>query len=401
MSSWKEQIRREMQPPASYRPQPDWGRMAAMLDDAALARRRRWVWLLVACLGGLSLLGAGLAGWAGKSLPRQYAFFLRQGATPVQNSSPVSGDEGQSSINIPELPAKARPSAPVKSAAVVAPQAPTLLSHHAASGNHASETLVSSNTTSLSKSALPVNAFSQINTATSLSPCLNPSAVIAEIPAPPSRQLRRWSVSLRGQLLEPLASGVTNAEGQIVFEEGYGSQPGGSLGLHYVLGRGWELQAGLGMQAVWYPISKNSLSPDQYADIWGKALGLSVGARKDLLSFDRLHVFASAMAGFQQQEVDLTTFTYLPADNSSDPHQLWKFRKDLPASAVVTMEEARRQVATGSAGIGLRWNLTGRLAIFAQSQVHRQLVVSETNNVALQQQPGWMLDHGAGIQVYW
>ncbi|MDP5168646.1 MAG: hypothetical protein NWR72_00250, partial [Bacteroidia bacterium] len=90
MSNWEEHIRAEILLGKARSPQPNWEKMAGILDANADRNRRRRLWLLAACFGGLLLLGAGFLAAPQRDLIRQYAFKMRaaESGSPAPNLSP-------------------------------------------------------------------------------------------------------------------------------------------------------------------------------------------------------------------------------------------------------------------------------------------------------------------------
>lgn len=388
MSNWEEQIRGDILSAQPYSPQPNWDKMSGLIETAASQQKRRR-WLLAACLGGLMLLGAGLWTVPQHKLDRAYAFDMRQ--TPGSSGTPVVEQTPSSSPTVNE---KAPPIQRImatpqvmeeRMATVQTPIQPV------------TPVFTNTTTTDLSNTTLLSKLPEQLIPLTAASPV----AAAVSVETLPSSPLKpRWSFGIRTSILSPSATKTVSPNGDIIIEEGYGTQPGAWAEVACMLPNGFEVGVAAGGHSVWQPIQQEiSSDGGTFSDVWGRAFGGLIQARKYFLPGQRVQPFLTTQAGATRQNLNYTEFTYQESSQTgNDPHNFWKFRKDLPENAIITSTTATRSVIASAAGAGLQFQLSDKLGLFASSQANYQWITGQKTTADFASASGLFWEHSVGLR---
>lgn len=389
MSNWEEQIRGDILSARPYSPQPNWDKMSGLIETAASQQKRRR-WLLAACFGGLMLLGAGLWTVPQHQLDRAYAFDLRQ--TPGSSVTPVIEQSPSSAPIIDEKAPAIQRFMPAESPVVMEERMATVQTPI----QPVSPVFTNTTTTDLSNTTLLSKLPEQIVTLAAASPA---SAPVSVETIPPTAK-PRWSFGVRTSILSPSATKTVSPNGDIIIEEGYGSQPGAWAEVACLLPNGFEVGMSVGGHSVWQPIQQELGSDGgTFSDVWGRAFGGLLQARKYFLPGQRVQPFLTAQAGASRQNLTYTEFTYQePIQTGGDPHNFWKFRKDLPETAIITSTDATRSVIASAAGAGLQFQLSDKLGLFASSQANYQWITGQKTTADFASASGLYWEHSVGLR---
>lgn len=388
MSNWEEQIQGDILSARPYSAQPNWDKMSGLLETAASQQKRRR-WLIAACFGGLMLMGAGLWTVPQHQLDRAYAFDLRQ--TPGSSVTPVIEHSPSSAPLIDEKAPAIQRFMPAESPVVMEERMATVQTPiQPIAPIFTTPTPDLSNTTLLSK--LP-SQFVALSTA-------SPEAMPVTLATVTAGQKLRWSFGIRTSILSPSATKTVSPNGDIIIEEGYGAQPGAWAEVACMLPNGFEVGAAVGGHSVWQPIQQEfGADGGTFSDVWGRAFGGLIQARKYFLPGQRVQPFLTAQAGAERQDLTYTEFTYQePIQTNSDPHSLRKFRKDLPQNAIITSTTATRSVIASAAGAGLQFQLSDKIGLFASSQANYQWISGQQTTADFASVSGLFWEHSVGLR---
>lgn len=389
MSNWEEQVRGDILSARPYSPQPNWEKMSGLIETAASQQKRRR-WLIAACIGGLLLMGAGLWTVPQHQLDRAYAFDMRQ--TPASAITPVIDHSSGASPGIDEkVPAAQRFMAvppPVMEERMATVQTPI---------QPVSPVFTHTPTTDLSNTTLLSRLPEQVVTLATATPSSAPVSVETF----PSETKPRWSFGIRTSILSPSAKKTVSPNGDIIIEEGYGSQPGAWAEVACLLPNGFEVGLSAGGHSVWQPIQQEiSSDGGTFSDVWGRAFGGLVQARKYFLPGQRVQPFLTAQTGAARHNLTYTEFAYEQSSQTgTDPHNFWKFRKDLPETAIITSTTATRSVLASAAGAGLQFQLSEKLGLFASSQANYQWITGQKTTADFASASGLYWEHSVGLRV--
>lgn len=388
MSNWEEQVRGDILSARPYSPQPNWDKMSGLLETAASQQKRRR-WLIAACIGGLLLLGAGLWTVPQHHLDRAYAFDMRQSPgssiTPViEQGSASSPTIEKSKPAVQQFMAVPPPVMEERMATVQTPIQPV------------SPVFTHTPTTDLSNTTLLSKLPEQVVTLATASPTSAPVSMETF----PSETKPRWSFGIRTSILSPSATKTVSPNGDIIIEEGYGTQPGAWAEVACLLPNGFEVGVAAGGHSVWQPIQQEiSSDGGTFSDVWGRAFGGLVQARKYFLQGKRVQPFFTAQTGAVRQNLTYTEFTYQQSSQTgTDPHNFWKFRKDLPETAIITSTTATRSVLASAAGAGLQFQLSEKLGLFASSQANYQWITGQKTTADFASASGLYWEHSVGLR---
>lgn len=390
MSNWEEQIRGDILSAKPYSPQPNWDKMSGLLESAASQQKRRR-WLIAACFGGMLLLGAGLWTVPQQQLDRAYAFDLRSMPGSMA-PAPMQED-----FSVPASPAKldhtpALPHSPLTAPAVIEERMATVETPLQPIAPQFTTTTPDLSTTTL-LSKLPTQDYYLAAAAPQELPATVTTVVEGRKP--------RWSFGVRTNILSASSTKTVSPNGDILIEEGYGVQPGAYAEVACMFPNGLEVGASAGGHSVWQPI-RQELSEEggTFSDVWGRAFGGLLQARKYFLPSQRIQPFVTAQAGAERQNLNYTEFTYQQSiQTGTDPHNFWKYRKDLPETAIITSTKATRSAIMSAAGAGLQFRLNENLGVFASSQAHYQWITGQTTTADFASASGLFWEHSLGLRV--
>ncbi len=397
MSDWEQYIRGEI---LAKRPangsSPNWEKMSGMLDLSATQQRRRR-WLIAACLGGLLLLGVGLFTIPQQTLHRRYAVAIR----PAAPECPAE-QHGKAPVSLPQDQSGGG-SAPVPNVITYAPSTPVAAAQPLLATDYLPEIQKRGSKRPEDQALHAMTAIPTVTRADrmSLSP-VDSRIVETRIMSPPNRGKIQWELGLRGAASDFAMSRTVSEDGIITTETGYGSQPGGWLELACAIPGGWEVGGMIGGHSVWQPIEQqDGQAGDTFSDIWGRAFGGLIQVRKYFFRGKRIQPFLQAQSGMARQQLTHTDFSLdeLGISPGNDPRTIWKFRKDLPASAVITSTRVARSVGFTTAGLGLHIQINDYLGLYASTQASYQWALHQPillENIAGE---GLYVEHALGLRV--
>ncbi len=415
MSNWEEKIREQLLASKPIQPDPNWDKMAGMLDRAANARAKNYRYL-AACISALVLIGSGLGvayvGAQRLDLPRQYAFQLLSADVDAQSESSSTSAGALPSV-FPQLMEMDRA---MSSSSQRSLTSQTLFSKVKSDENSrevAAEEIIGEVDSNTQIQEPPQQILNGPDTRASLQKVAidmghSDDTLSTEPPASlrfvqePTRKVLAWQIGLRGHSLVPIISLSPVQAGDMIVEVGYGAQPGIWVDLSCLAPGGWEWGAGIGGGMVWYPVSPRDIeNTSLLADVWGKAFGGFLQGRKYFLPKQtRLRPFALAQLGMLRQQLTVTEFEY-QINTIEDPHSIWRYRKTLPESAIVTTQSRKRSVLAASGGLGLQVRLNQNLGVYVSSQLQRQIDLQSpiSQDVHLASGPNLFWEHSLGLRL--